>query len=274
MNSSIVSAKQFQLAIKNGLTPEDLAEKHGIDVDELKNQLKHLYNAGDGSKAQSIFGQLAANRKKSRKRKVVVAIPQTEMVEQPDTEDAQKEEPAKSLSDYQEEEKSLSSEVMHLESEHKELSGQHRACIKELRDLQEQIEAIKKELIGCKAKYEKIVENADVVATQMNNLSALRREKLVALERVRQEIEELSRITLCVTADGNIEAPDNPDFVLNDEGYRDVKAEIAEREECLDLRVRDVTTLARLLKICEGVEHLTLICDHAELEKVFWTIRQ
>ena len=275
MRNITISAKQYQLAIKNGLTPEELADKHNITVDELKSQLRRLYNAGDGSKAQSIFGQLEANRKKSRRRRKFNPYTE-ESIRQPDAEQkVHSEDPkTKTLSDFQEEERKLSSEVIHLESEHKELSGRHRACIKELRDLQDQIEDIKRILMECKTKYDDIVTNADTIATKMNDISTIRRDKLVVLEKVRQEIEERSMVTIFVTADGNIEAPDNPDFVMNDEGFQDIKPELAEKEECLDLRVRDIATLARLMKICGAVEHLTLICDHTELEKAFWAIRQ
>ena len=273
MNSAMISAKQFQIAIKNGLIPEELAEKHGVTVEELKIQLKHLYNAGDGSKAQSIFGQLEANKKKSRKKK---KKPANTVIEQPNVEqEAQPEEPkSKTLSDLQEEEGNLSSEVIQLETEHKELSSRHRACNTELRKLQELMAQFERQLDDCKSRFDSIANSADAIAVQMNGISDLRKEKLVVLERVRQEIEERSRITLFVTSDGVIEAPENPDFVINDEGFQEIKAEIAEREECLDLRVRDVTTLARLLKICEEVDHVELICDHAELENAFKAIRQ
>lgn len=64
-----LTAKKFQLAIKNGLTPDEMATDNGITEDELKRQLKLIYNAGDGSRAQSIWRQLEANRKKANKPK-------------------------------------------------------------------------------------------------------------------------------------------------------------------------------------------------------------
>ena len=96
----------------------------------------------------------------------------------------------------------------------------------------------------------------------------------MVLERVRQEIYEKSMVVVYVYKDGIIEAPENPDVVLNDEGYNELKETVTEREECLDLRVRDITTLARLLKICESINSLTLVCDVPELETAFWAIRK
>ena len=267
----IISAKQVQLAIKNGLTPEEMCEKYGISIDELNSQIKHLYT--NSSKAQEILSQLKANRKKphrrSKEQKPSSEPEQTDM-EGPSSESGAKTLPDKTLSDLQKEEKQLSSEVIELESEHKKLSGQHQAYIEKLRNLQSQIENINKTLIDCETTFNDIAAKADAIVAQMNNVSTLRKNKLAALNGVRQEIEVKN--TVYVTADGSIEAP----FVMNDEGFETILAEIVKREEYADFRVRDLKAIARLIKIyehIESVERLTLICDRKEVEDAFWAIR-
>lgn len=183
-------------------------------------------------------------------------------------------ESSKSLEDLKVEEKSLSDKIIELEGEHKELSCQHRACNNELRKLQGEIEIIKNSLRDCKSRFDTIVTRADDIAQHMNDISVLRREKMATLGKVRQEIEDKSNVIIYVYNDGTIEAPENPEFILDDDGYIQLKTELAEREECLDLRVREVTILARLLKICERAEYFTLVCDSRELEEAFKAIRQ
>ncbi|MBR3132206.1 hypothetical protein IKG33_02250 [Candidatus Saccharibacteria bacterium] len=269
-----ITAKDVRLAIKNGLTPDELAEEYGLSLDQLKSRIRAIYKEGKGTKAQQIWGELEANRKKAHcrtKRKAPTVVEGTPKTIEP--EEIQEQPEAESLQDLKGKEATLSAEVMKLESDHKELSGQHRDCIHALRELQTRIDNVRKELIACNQSYNEIASKADSIATEMNTISTLRREKVVVLERVRQEILEKSMIAVYVYKDGIIEAPENPDVALNDDGYQELKETIAEREECLDLRVRDVITLARLLKICESFDALTLVCDVPELEIAFWAIR-
>lgn len=273
-----LTAKDVRLAIKNGLTDEDLAEEYGLSENELKTRIRFIYKEGNGTKAQQVWGELVANRKKAHcrpKRKTPTIVTEdTPKVESEAIQEQSTEPTAPSLQDLKETEATLSEEVMTLESDHKELSTQHRSCIKELRDLQERIDETRKELEDCNRKFNEIASKADTIANGMNKLSTLRKEKVVVLERVRQEIYEKSMVVVYVYKDGIIEAPENPDVVLNDEGYQQIKETVTEREECLDLRVRDITTLARLLKICESINSLTLVCDVPELETAFWAIRK
>lgn len=273
-----LTAKKIQLAIKNGLTFEETANKYEITPEQLENQIKHIYSAGDGSMAKQAIKNLKANRKKAKKAKetepaedITSEVP-TEPVEVAETVTEGDKTPERSLEELRKTEEFLVSRVICHESNHKEFAARHRVCIKELRSLQEQIEEIKKSLENSKKTYEEVIEKADEIAKMMNEVSSLRREELEALERVRQEIEARTTIVIYAYGDGTIEAPDSPEFILNDEGYLDIKSKIADREECLDLRVRDITTLARLIKICENVEHLTLICEDEGLEKAFWAI--
>ena len=275
---STVTSKQIQIYIKKGWLPEEIEEKYGCTNQELKDQLNFLYRKGNGSKAQSIYGQLEANRKKPRpKKKPIEVRPAEKPVAEEDSSEVAEEQvnfgTEKTLSDLEKEEKVLSDELIDLESKHKALSGKHRECINELRELQNQIKTIRQELVDCHQKFEDVTVRADEIAVQMNDISVLARPKRMALEGIRQEIADRNTVTICVSNDGTIEAPDNPDFLMDDDGYQNLKAEVSEKEECFDLRVRDIVTLARLIKICEKIERFSLICDNADLEKAFWAIR-
>ena len=60
-----------------------------------------------------------------------------------------------------------------------------------------------------------------------------------------------------------------------DYGYQDLKPWLSEREECQNLRVRDIDTLARLLKIDEQAEKhlLVFVFEDEDLESAFQTIK-
>lgn len=301
MKQKKITPKDCQMAIKRGLTPEQFAEEHGIELEELKNQIRMLYKAGDGSRAQVIYGQLEANRKKAhcrgRKPKnldlinvehngtikiksgktAIVKPTEPEMPEVSETpEKSQAEQPSKNtiLESLKAEEASLCEETMAIEINRNELLGELRSRRTTLRELQEEMEKIQKRLDDCSCKYNETAIQADELMKQLREIAEIKREKTEALEKVRQSISDMTAIVICVYNDGTIEAQENPDFAIIDEGYQELKNGIAEREECLDLRVRDITTLARLIKICEKVEgQLTLVCDVPELEKAFWAIR-
>ena len=307
MNELMINAKKIQICLKNGFTLEETAQKYQTTEELLKTRIEQLYSAP--TTAKKIFDSFEQNSKQKRRRPShestiklfeksstrsiltpqgprMVQTPVVQIKSEPTVQAkvapvvqaksspvAQvKSEPT--LSDLREEEARLSAIIMEIEGEHNELSNQHRTCIVGLRKLQDDMANIKESLIDCKRKFDKLVTEADSIAVQMNENSAHRRETVEELEKVRQKVEELTSVTICVASDGTIEAPDNPDFVINDEGFQAIRSEIAEKDECLDLRVRDVITLARLLKICENIKRVTLICDHEELEKAFWAFRK
>lgn len=87
-----------------------------------------------------------------------------------------------------------------------------------------------------------------------------------------KEIANRNTVVFCIGSDGTIEAPDKPEFPIDDSGYLELKNTLIERDECQDLRIRDITTLARLIKIVAKAERFTLICDSAELEAAFWAL--
>ncbi|MBO7132309.1 hypothetical protein J6V85_03600 [Candidatus Saccharibacteria bacterium] len=277
-----LTAKHIRVHIKNGSTPEDLMAHYSCTEAELKEHIQRLYSQGNGKRAQDILNALKANRKKpSRKSKAgadaaVATIPVTmrtlgELMDDLGIEPP----PEKTLADLEEEERVLSDEVMALESQHKALAQKHHACIGNLRNLQAKLEEIKSLLQSCRDDYEEGVAEANTIADQMNEICNLRREKVVALEAVRQLIEEKKTVTLYVYADGRIEASDNPEFDFDDYGYQDLKPWLSEREECQNLRVRDIDTLARLLKIDEQAEKhlLVFVFEDEDLESAFQTIK-
>ena len=275
-----LTAKQLHCCIKNGHTPESLCERYQCTREELRDHIFRLYHQ-DKAKAKELYAALEANRKISRKEN----NPGTaeEAIEEVVMEKATRKKPVTreeiniqdtTIESLEKEEVHLSRKVISLESEHKSWRAKHHDCAKRLRAIQDELEEIKSRLEDCREEYDRVIKEANDIASTMNHISEIRREKVVALETVRQKLDELKSVTLCVYSDGRIEAPDRPDFVPDDEGYRELVKELSERPECLDLRVRDIQVLARLLKISENISgKLTLICEVTELENAFTAIK-
>ncbi len=305
-----LTARQLKSFIKNGFTPEEIQSRYACTDNELKTRIGQLYHQGSNDKAREIYKELEANRKKARK-KVTEPETTTEIERTPepnfipgldfdpnpgcdsdcDSEplDVEYDEdettpvavPTQTPGSLERlnrrlaleaDEHLLSNEVIELECEHKTLNQMHRARISNLRELQLELDRLKSDLQQCHDKYIRTVSEADEIANRMNKVSTLRREKMVALEAVRHEITELQRVSLYVFTDGRIES-DDLELVLDDDGHLELKEKLVSREECLDLRVRDITTLARLLIISEKINHLTLVCENPELETAFMSIR-
>lgn len=292
MSISRVTAKQFRLFVKEGETLESLQERFSCTEEEIEARLEQIYHRSK-KEVQGIMSDLKANRKKPHRKSGDIKIePKTVTTkdvpgeeikdngkdvdvkiteienEKPETNTEKKE----AILRLAEKEQNLSDEVISLEVKHKELAQCHHAQMGDLRKLQEEIENIKSALQDCHDKYETIVRDANRVAEEMNSISQIRRERITELESVRQEIKERRKITIFVYRDGSIEAPDNPDFVVNDEGSGELKLELSERKECQDLRVRDITTLARLLKATERDENLAPEFEDEKLEEVYKAI--
>ena len=290
-----MTAKQLQLSLKRATPLEELCKKYNCSSEEIKSRIEHLYCQGSGSKAASIFKELENNSKKAaqaaRKRdetKVSNAstIKPEEISPEIQVKDSPVGEPVpanpanptnpdtSSLEELTAEEGRLSREVMKLEAEHKDLAQQRRPQIATIRELQKELKIIESKLDDCRQKYEDAVGKANLLADEMNEKSRLRQEKLSALEAVREQIRQKKTIPLFVYNDGRIEAPDNPDFEIDESGYEELKEQLIAKEECQDLRVRDIVTLAKLIKVSEKAETISVVCENPDLEAAFALIRE
>ena len=278
-----LTAKQLHCFIKNGDTPDTLCERYQCTKKELRDHISWLYRQDKTDrKAREMVSALEANCKTARKEGNSGKIEEAkeEVIREDITEECTDEkttvesaEPC-TIESLEKEKERLSNKVMALESEHKSWNTKHRDCVKRLREKQEELEKIESRLEDIRKEYDQTIEEDNDIVSKMNHICKIRRDEVVALEKVRQKLDELKMVTLYVYIDGRIEAPDHPDFILDDEGYPELKKELSERPECLDLRVRDVQILARLLKISDNLGgKVSLVCDVDELETAFRAIK-
>lgn len=163
--------------------------------------------------------------------------------------------PSDPLVALREQEQYLSDRVIQLESEHKRLNGLHCGCLDQLRGIQKEIETIREELKQKGAAYEQIVERNNQIVQDMNAISQQRSGLLSELGDVRQEIKAKTVIEVFVYTNGDIELADATTSVpLDDTGSEEVYTDLIGRDALQDLRIRDIRTLSRIIRIVSNSE--------------------
>ena len=295
MAISRLDAKGVLLGIKNGMTVDDFCTKYQCSSEELITRIHQIYSRSEKF-AKKHIAAIIANEKNARKtpnatedaeadgaglaEETPVELPEVDWAEatneasaetNAETQDETCSETA--LERAEKEAEALSQEVMDIEVKwRKEFTPKHLEFIAELRE----INAEMKELIArykklC-SRYESTVEKDNAVIQQMNELMSVRREKMSRLAEVRQRIVELKAVSLCIYDSGEIATLDERDIVLDDSGYLELYNELLEREECQELRLKDIRALARLICIVRNMGDISVsacVFDNDELEKVY-----
>ena len=278
MELAMMKAKNVVVGIKNGMTIEDFCGKYQCSPEEFEERMRQLYGHNK-KQLKNCLVQIASNEKKARKE---VEPESTEVV----TETAEAGEAATEehipngvsrrveLTYLAELEEQQSQRVMTLESEHKGLATEHRSIKTSLRELSDNINRLMLELQAYHQQFEGIlVRNAEVEA-RMNQITAEWNTERAALADTRARIEELSVVTLSVYASGEIAPMDGFEIELDDSGWESTREVLLMEDDCQELRLKDIATLARLLMIAEHAEYqIEAMCDNAELEMAFRKMR-
>jgi hypothetical protein len=278
MELAMMKAKNVVVGIKNGMTIEDFCGKYQCSPEEFEERMRHLYGHNK-KQLKNCLVQIAANEKKARKE---VEPESTEVVtETTEADEAATEEHIPNgmsrrveLTYLAELEEQQSQRVMILESEHKGLATEHRSIKTSLRELSDNINRLMLELQAYHQQFEEILlRNADVEA-RMNQITAEWNTERAALADTRARIDELSVVTLSVYASGEIAPMDGFEIELDDSGWESTREVLLMEDDCQELRLKDIATLARLLMIAEHAEYkIEAMCDNAELEMAFRKMR-
>lgn len=283
-NLQALTSRVLRIRIKENTTTEELCSKYRCTEDELKDRIFKLYT--HGKQAKDIWNKLEANRKINRKAPMKQPVSTIEETAQPEettteptliSEETATEVATTTLEELLDKEKTLSGKVIAIEAERKRWITEHLGCLNNLRAIEGELRNITESLASCQARYDEAIEKANsIVAVVTDKINPVLRSERAALEAVRREIEAKKTVTLFVYEDGHIEAPDHPSFVLEEVDsleLKKLKNELGDLEECQNLRVCDVLTLARLLIISKGIEHFELVFESVELERVFGLVR-
>lgn len=281
MRLSTLKARGLRDAIKNGKTVEDICGKYQCTPNELFERIGRIY-VHDDKKVKEMINRLETNGSGRKRKSTMHAVEETEEIIELDSDsDKNPSAAAKSADEVVADavdglerlrliEARQSREVMDLESQHKSLRGQHIGCLRQLRDISDAIEQIRADFKQKCDEFDKIAVECNEFGRQMNDISARRREKLVALEETRQKIEELSRLTIFVYDDGDIVISDNQVVIPDDAESKNLFDELCEKTECEELKLREIRTLAKMIIIARSSSlDVEIVCDNETLEKTY-----
>ncbi len=278
MNITLMKAKNVAVGIKNGMTSDDFCNKYQCSLDEFQERVKQLYGHNK-KQLKNCFVQITANEKKARKEPVEVedaneSAESTKPVAEEQSPEKVSKRRTVELAYLAELEDQQSRRVMTLESEHKELSAEHRSLKMSLRKLSDNIDKLMTEFQTHYQEFEEILSRNSEVEARMSEITAEWTLERTALSDTRSQIEELSVVTLCVYASGEISPIDGCEIDLDDSGWESTKEVLLVKDDCQELRLKDITTLAKLLMIVEHADSkIEAICDNAELEAAFQKMR-
>ncbi len=254
MEARTLTGKKVKIGIKNGLTVKDFCAKYECTQDELMARIERLFTVS--GVARQIWNEIVANEKKATKAKTIA--------EKEDISDTTK------VADGVTEEEIAESTPPHVptldelkvsESEHSdtmiEMEKAYKACYQErdngrkkYQTIRDDIQQLKTTLEARRHEAQMIIKKDKELVERMNGIYAEYRIEREALEAIRSQIEELSKIVLCVYSSREIAPFDETvEIELDDSGYDELFNLLREQEKAEDFRPKDVRVVARLIRI-------------------------
>ncbi len=271
-----INVKKIKLALKYHKGIEQLAEESEMSVEELKDAIVTIFK--NPKQAAEDIGELERNQvrfeknKEKAKQRKRPDLPNTDGLTEISVEEGTPKPEKLDMLNRKKDE--ILQNINELEEDIAELERARHEVFEECKEIKKQIDGYYREIMKMKEQVQEGTEkvsNLDADIKKAKSQIEVQNEKLAEIGR---EIDELSIVTILVGSDGSIEAPEDPNFVIDDSGYQELKTKIADLDECQDLRVREVTTLARLLMVLARTEKFELICDSEELEQAFIAVRE
>lgn len=276
-----LKAREVCEGIKNGYGVTHFCVKYDCTKQEFETRLKQLYSKSEKAYKKKL-STLRANDEKLAKKAAKAKVSTTKNVESNIREEVITTDEAAAetveetvtietatLEQLKTIEAELSDNLIQLESEHKEKARQHRGCIGTSRELKKELEDMKVQLQGIRRKYENVTTQDNNLIARMNAISAEHYDKTIEIQRVRERIRDLSKIIVFVYADGAV-VTENMGVDLNDLGSDEIYRNLFEKDECGELRAREIKTLAKVLAISKHLpENSEIVFDNAEIEEVF-----
>ena len=267
-----LTSKMIKTGIKNGFTVKDFCTKH--DIKGEGNFLIQLDKAfPNAAAADQALREIRKNEKERRykaARKPSGAKKAAKSTTRKGDDSVEKKiDPLASLKSTED---ALSSEVIGLENQHKELAGKRRDYLLKMREIQKEVDKVYAELDKQQSAYEKAATEANKIIKQMNQVSQVRAEKLIKLTSVREQIKKLETATVAVYEDCNFEVVDGAavDFEFKEDEVSALTHRLMEEEICENLTIKQIKTLSKLLIISKNtLRKVEFIFDSSNLEKAY-----
>lgn len=267
-----LTGKRVHIGIKNGMSVQDFCQKYECNPEELQERLGRLFTVKDN--ARQVWNEILANEKKP-KAKVVVeeAVDTVPDVADEVTEDEEVDTTphVPTMDELKASEGLYSDAVIELEKAYKACFQEREKGRDEYRRLRDDISELKRAYESKGHEVEKIIQRDHELVDRMNEIYTVYRGKRAALEAIRSQIEELSKIVICVYSSREIAPFDETvEINLDDTGHDELFSHLREQEEAEDFRPKDVRTVARLIRIVANLgSPVEIIFEDEEVKKAY-----
>ena len=172
-----------------------------------------------------------------------------------------------------EQEKELSSKICSVEVGHKELVTKRKRLVEELGFCQKALKELQRLLGEQESKVTSIYSEYLECASQMEVLNGEKRQYMEQLDEIRNKIENLKKITICVYQNSTIEMENLPIDYIEESEIATVSRKLYELPEAEELTVKEIKTIARLQIVVNMIERsgyqAEFIFDNTKVQK-FW----
>lgn len=253
-----MTIRSLHMDAKKNLTTCDATRKYGFETEQdFFNAVERISNVG---KVRELKGIFAHNDKIARKASGKVSVPTA--VEEPVEvaavalpEDVPEETASQlpegrtvtlvNIEDLKEQEHLLSDEVIDLEKKHKRLAEIRMSIRRDVVSLDKVLEELKRLVNENLKKLEEFETQYDNTAKQMAEVSFEIANKRDQLEKLREQIEILSRVTIFVYEDGNVEV-ENGEFVFDENQAKQYFEELIQKPEAEEVTLKVVRTISKI----------------------------
>lgn len=247
-----MTIKSLHIDAKRNMTTEEVIKKYGFET--AQDFFKMVERISYPGKAREFKGMFDHNDKIARKvsseidvvKKTVeiTTVALQEDVPEEAGSQLQKQETI-SIDALREQESLLSDEVIELEKRHKKLAEVRMSIRREVASLDKVLEELKRLVEENFRKLEEFEAQYDKTAEQMAEMSLEISNKRGQLDKLREQIEILSRVTIFVYEDGSVEV-ENGEFVFDETQAKKYFEELLQKPEAEEVTIKVVRTIAKI----------------------------
>lgn len=258
--SKSLTPKYLRLAIRHHKPISVILEELQCSEDEFYRSVDMLYRGNSRKIKKSI--KVCCVEHPIHSSTSNISIDSSENEPNIETQDVEKCEPFSivyngALDSLKESEKILSAALIEMEQKRKLLTENYRAELSQLREIQDTVLELRQKLTQEMETVKNIAKKCDDVLAQRKQLNQELRKKRDELSLIRQNIEEMSHITLFVYCDGSVDADtlcfELPSSILSpsSSAINTIVSQLIESEDFELLSTRQLKILAKVKIICD-----------------------
>lgn len=266
--SKTLTPKYLRLAIRYHKPMSVMLQELQCSEDEFYRNVDLLYSGNSSKLKKSIKVSCVEHPIYSSPSNI--SIDSLENESNIETEDVEKCEPSTivhngALDSLKESEKILSATLIEMEQKRNLLTENYRTELSKLRKIQDTVSELRQKLTQEMETVKNIAKKCDDVLAQRTQLNQELRKKRNELSSIRQNIEEMSRITLFVYCDGSVDAETQcfelPILFPSNSDVNKLVNQLIESEDFELLSARQLKILAKVKIICDSLSEQGSISD-------------